>query len=34
MMELAHALDEAVKEGGFGSLKTQQEEALRAFISG
>ena len=34
MMDLSRALDEAVKEAGFVSLKTKQEEALKAFISG
>ena len=33
-MELAHALEELVKEAGFASLKTKQQEALGAFISG
>jgi len=33
-MELALALDEAVKDAGFGSLKLKQEEALEVFVSG
>jgi len=34
MMDLSRALDEAVKEASFASLKTKQEEALKVFISG
>ena len=33
-MELAHVLEEAVKEGGFESLKAEQQKALEAFVSG
>ena len=33
-MELARALEGAVKDAGFGSLKPKQEEALKTFISG
>ena len=33
-MELTLALEEAVKDAGFGVLKPKQEEALKAFVSG
>ena len=33
-MELACALEEAVKEAGFWPLKAKQREALEAFVSG
>ena len=33
-VELTLALEEAVKDAGFVSLKTKQEEALKEFVSG
>ena len=33
-MELACALEEAVKEADLGPLKAKQQEALKAFVSG
>ena len=33
-MELARALEEAVREAGFESLKAEQQQALQAFVSG
>ena len=32
-MELARALEEAVREAGFESLKAEQQQVLQAFVS-